>query len=73
MKAVFPLPSGKKVRTETKRDFVLVCEDSTEAWIERRSDFAGTIESHATTMQRRGSTTRRYFGNTVTGELRDLP
>jgi hypothetical protein len=73
MKATFELPSGLRVRTQTVRDYVLVKEGGGEAWIERRSDSAATIEAVAARFTRAGTRHRMYFGDTRTATLRDLP
>jgi hypothetical protein len=75
MRAVFTLPSGLRVKTATQRDYVLICEGSAGAWIERRSDRIETIQDHAGKMRRTGHPARRYSGDTTTtpGKLRELP
>lgn len=73
MRATFHLPSGATVRTQTVRDYVLILEDSTGAWIERRSDSSITIEGSAGRLRKSGHPARRYFGNTTTREVTVLP
>lgn len=73
MRATFTLPSGNTIRADTKRDLVLILEDSTGPWIERRSDSFGVITSLAGTIQRAGGQARMYLGDTTTGKIRVLP
>jgi hypothetical protein len=76
MSRLFTMPDGSKVRSGTKRDYVLIVQNTRglgtlgPPWIERRSDSQEMLKTVAGRLLRAGSRAVFHVGVMGTGELR---